>query len=172
MKRTLALVLLTVLVMIAPTCFADELVSMTIPSFDGTPIATQEELNTEAGEWYESAVLNEDGSVTYRLTQEKRNEVIASFVAEVDKEFHKMIESEDYPNFVGIERNESFTEYTIETKSEELDLNETFSFMIFMLDSAMYHAMNGTEPDDVVVTYVNTESGMVIHEIKLSEMGE
>ena len=60
MKRTLALVMLTVLVMIAPTCFADELVSMTIPSFDGTPIATQEELNTEAGEWYESAVLNED----------------------------------------------------------------------------------------------------------------
>lgn len=83
-----------------------------------------------------------------------------------------MIGSEDYPNITAIDFNETFTEFTITTKSTELDIVESFSALLFYMQGGMYNTFNGTPVDNITVVYKNADSGEVISTSNSSEMGE
>ncbi len=121
---------------------------------------------------YKSITLNEDGSLTYVMTKSQHKGLMAEMRTSFEESLDEMVGSEDYPNFVGIKANELFTEFKITTKSEELDLAESFSVLAFYMMSGMYNIFNGTEVDNCKVTFINERSGEVISESNSSEMGE
>lgn len=73
-----------------------------------------------------------------------------------------MIGSEDYPNFTDIKANDDFTQFTVTTKSEELNLTESISVMGFYMYGGMYNIFNGTAVENVHVDFVNADTGEII----------
>lgn len=146
-------------------------VDLTIPS-DFVGETTQEELDKVAEEkGYKSVTLNEDGSATYVMTKSQHKDMMQSTSESIEESLNEMIGSEDYPNFTSIEHNDDFTEFTVTTKSTELDMNESFSVMSFYMYGGMYNIFNGTPADNVHVDFVNADSGEIIESSDSDDAG-
>lgn len=132
---------------------------------------TQEELNqalTENG--YKSATLNDDGSVTYVMSKAKHRELMQEMTSTINESLNDMIGSEEYPSFTKIEANDDFTEFTVTTTSTELSLTESFSVLGFYMYGGLYNAFNGTQTDNISVTFVNADTGEVIQTSNSSDL--
>lgn len=148
-------------------------VTITLPAEYAEEGWTQEDYDQAAQEaGWQSATLNEDGSVTYVMTKAQHDAMMTELADSIDSALEKMVGSEDYPNFVSIVANDDYTDFVITTKSEELDFNETFSTLAFYIYGGMYHAFNGTTPENIHIAFVNDVSGEVIDELNSSDMGE
>jgi len=146
-------------------------VTLTIPA-DYAEGVTQESLNESVKEkGWKSATLNDDGSITYVMTKKQHKEMMNEFAQSINESLQELCNSEDYPNFVSVTAEDEFTKFTIVTKSEELDLNESFSVMMFYMYGGMYHIFNGTSPvDNIHVDFVNETSGEIISSADSKDM--
>lgn len=147
-------------------------VELTIPA-DYVGETTQEELDSIATEnGYKSIVLHDDGSATYTMTKAQHKEMMDEMEASINSSLAEMVGSENYPNFTGIKTNDNFTEFTITTKSTELDMSESFSVITFYMYGGMYNIFNGTPVDNVSVTFINADSGEVISSSNSADSGQ
>lgn len=138
-------------------------VSITIPADFLDEGLTQEELNEEASEaGYKSATLNEDGSATYIMTKAQHKEMMNGIRESIDQALDEMIDPESYPSFVEITANDDYSHFTVKTTATELGLTESFSVLAFYVYGGMYHAFNGTQIDNIAVTFINAETGDII----------
>ena len=85
---------------------------------------------------------------------------------------NEMVGSENYPNFTKIEANENFTEFTVTTKSAELDMNESFSTMAFYMYGGLYGVFSGENVSNISVTFINADTGQVIETANSSDAGQ
>ena len=146
-------------------------VTLTIPAdfiMDQTQ-ADLDKLATEKG--YQSITLNTDGSATYVMTRKQHEELLAEYQQQLTDALNEMVGSEDYPNFTSIVVNDNFTEFTVTTKSTELDMTESFSVMAFYMYGGLYGVFSGTEVDNVHVDFVNADTGEIIDSSDSSDMG-
>lgn len=136
-------------------------VNLTIPA-DYIGDATQEELSQEAEANGYKIVLNDDGSATYTMTKGQHKKMMMELSDSINTTLADMVGSEDYPNFTDIKANDDFTQFTVTTKSEELDFTESISVMGFYMFGGMYNTFNGTPIDNVHVDFLNADTGEVI----------
>lgn len=137
-------------------------VELTIPA-EYVGEQTQDDLDAIAEEHgFKSIVLNADGSATYIMTKKQHSEFLQELRDQMNSTLDEMIGSQEYPNFTKIEANDSFTEFTITTKSTELDLTESFSALAFYIYGGMYGVFSGEDVDNVSVTFINEATGEVI----------
>ena len=147
-----------------------EPVELTVPAefIEGS---TQEDLDKLAKEYgINSIVLNPDGSATYTMTKKQHKEFMKDYRDQLNQTINEMIGSEEYPNFTNIEANDNFTEFTVTTKSTELDIVESFSVMAFYMYGGLYNIFSEEDIDDVSVTFVNADSGQVIETANSSDL--
>ncbi len=146
-------------------------VEITVPAdFLGEGI-TQESLDADAAASnYISAKLNDDGSVTYVMTKAVHDEMMVGVRDNIQQALDEMVGSEEFPSFTKVEANDDFTQFTVETTSTELGLVESFSVLGFYMFGGMYHAFNGTQVDDIAVTFINADSGDTVGEAHSSDM--
>lgn len=192
-KRLLAIIMSTLLVFSMVACGSDSntesensetnndeievdenllTIELTIPA-DYIGETTQEELDKTADENdYKSITLNEDGSATYVMTKRQHKELMNEMASDIDASLEELVGSEDYPNFTKIEANDDYSSFTITTASTELDLNESFSVMVFYMYGGMYNAFNGTTVENVHVDFVNADSGEIISSSDSSDIAE
>lgn len=123
---------------------------------------TQEELDAAAEEYGYKVVLNKDGSATYTMTKKQHEKMLSDLSDEIHTSLSEMVGSEEYPNITDVTANENFTQFTITTKSTELDLNESFSIMGFYMYGGMYNIFSGEDIDNIHVDFVNADSGEII----------
>lgn len=144
-------------------------VELTIPAtyMEGQ---TQEDLNiiSEAS-GYKSITLNADGSATYVMTKEQHKIMMDEMADSINSSLNEMF---DYPSFTEIKANDTFTEFTITTTSTELDMTESLSVMLFYMYGGMYNIFNGTEANNISVTFVNADTGEIISVSNSSDMNE
>lgn len=144
---------------------------LTIPAdfMEGT---TQEELDTNVKDgYYNSAKINSDGSVTFSMTKAQHKKIIKDTRKSLNESLDKLVGSKEYPNFTSVSANKDFTEFTIKTKSKELDMQESFSVMAFYMYGGMYNAFSGKEVDNISITFVNNETGDTIETYNSKDMG-
>ena len=146
-------------------------VTLTIPA-EYIGETTQEELDAAAEEAGYQITLNEDGSATYVMTKSQHKKLMDDMAASVNQSLDDMLTSGDYPNFTSIETNDDFTEFTVTTKSTELDIAESFSVLGFYMTAGIYHIFSGEEVDNIHVDFINADSGEIIHSADSSETGE
>jgi hypothetical protein len=146
-------------------------IKLTIPS-DFIEGQAQEDLDKQAKEYGYKVKLNDDGSATYTMTQAQHKKIVSEMKDSLNDSLNEMIGSESYPNFTKIEANDNFTEFTVTTKSTELDFTESFSVLAFYMYGGMYNIFSGEEVDNVSVTFVNADSGQVIETANSSDMGQ
>lgn len=146
-------------------------VEITVPAdFLGEGI-TQESLDADvAASNYISAKLNDDGSVTYVMTKAVHDEMMVGVRDNIQQALDEMVGSEEFPSFTKVEANDDFTQFTIETTSTELGLVESFSVLGFYMFGGMYHAFNGTQVDDIAVSFINADTGDTVGEAHSSDM--
>jgi len=141
-------------------------VEITIPADLAEDVTDEELAETAREDGIKSAVRNEDGSVTYVMTKKKHQEIMESIDESFDASLEELVSSEEYPSFVKVEHSDDYAKWTVTTtasSSDDLTLNETISVMIFYMYAGIYHAYNGTTIDDVVIDFVNADTGEVIY---------
>lgn len=133
---------------------------------------TQEELDATCKEkGYKSITLNDDGSAAYVMSKKQHEELMADMTDTINGSINDMIGSEDYPDITDIQFNDTYTEFTITTTSEELDMVQSLSVFAFYMYGGMYNAFNGTNEENISVTFVNADTGETISTSNSSELG-
>ena len=132
---------------------------------------TQEELDKKVKEgYYNSAKINSDGSVTFSMTKSQHRKILKDTEKSINDSLDKMVGSEEYPNFTSISANKNFTEFKVKTKSEQLDMLESFSVMAFYIYGGMYNGFIGEEVDNICVTFINDETEDIIETLNSKDM--
>mgnify|MGYP006867375130 FL=1 len=145
-------------------------VTMILPA-DYVGDTTQEDLDALANEkGYQSIVLNDDGSATYTMTKSQHKALLQETADSINQSLGEMIGSETYPNFTDITVNSDFTSFTVTTKSTKLDMNESFSVMVFYMYGGFYAICDGRKADNIHVDFVNADSGEIISSSNSSDM--
>lgn len=146
-------------------------VDFTIPAEYVQENKTQAELDRVAKEsGYKSITLNSDGSVTYKMSKKQHDELMAEMRNELNNSLKEMVESGDNPTFVDIKANSDFTQFTVTTTSEELNLVESFSVLGFYMYGYTYAAFDGREVDNISVKFVNASTGKVISQANSKDL--
>ena len=99
-------------------------VTITFPAdFVGEDV-TQESLDEKAGTNYISAKLNEDGSVTYKMTKKQHKEMMDGMVQNIEDTLKEMTDSDEYA-YEDIKHNKDFTSFDVTLSTNELGLKES-----------------------------------------------
>lgn len=137
-------------------------VTLTIPA-DFVGEVTQEELDETAEQvGYQSATLNDDGSVTYVMTKAQHKEMLAELRKNIEQSLNEMVKSENYPNITAITANENFTVFTVTTQNDEPDFAESLAVIGFYLYGGTYAVFSGDEVDNIHVDFINESTGEII----------
>ncbi len=140
----------------------EDTVTITIPS-QYESISTQEEADEIAEKnGYESAVLEEDGSLTIVMTSSVHDDLMNQFVRVARGGMDELIGSQQYPNITDIIVNEDYSIFTVTTESEIISEDENYSGMELVMYGMLYHIYSGNDVDNIHVDYVNATSGEII----------
>ena len=146
-------------------------VEITVPAdFVGETTQADLDANVSAGKFL-SAKLNDDGSVTYKMTKGQHKEVMEGIKESIVEALDEMIASEDY-SFTKIEPNSDFTKFKVTTTSSELNLAKSFSVLAFYMYGGMYNVFNGTEVENIAVDFINEATGQIMNSANSRDMGE
>ena len=135
-------------------------VSITIPA-ELVGEITQEELDEGNGTNYVSAVINDDGSVTYKMTKAQHKEMLASLVKGFDEGIQEMVDDNENFSIASVKYNEDFTVFDVTMDGNELGLGDSFSVMAFYMYGGMYGIFTGKRPEHVVVNFYDPEGNLI-----------
>ncbi|GAA0339772.1 hypothetical protein GCM10008967_32670 [Bacillus carboniphilus] len=143
-------------------------VEVTLPAsmFEGQDFET---IKAEAeGEGIKEVTQNEDGSITYKMSKAKHEEMMDEIRTSITQSVDEMKNSEEYASIKDVKYNDSFTEFTLVVDQaayeESMDGFAVFSLGMFGM---LYQVYDGQKPDDTSVNiFVQDEaSGEVFDEI-------
>ncbi len=110
---------------------------------------------------FDSGVLNDDGSVTYTMTQAKHREILDEYAASVDSSIADSIKSEK--SIKEVTHNDSFTEFTVTVDRAAYEDSISAQFVGFglALTASMYQAFDGVGEGGYKVTlnFVDESTG-------------
>ena len=112
-------------------------VSITFPADFVPEGTTQESIDREAGETYISGKLNEDGSVTYKMTKKQHKTMLDAMAQSLDESLQEMVDSEDY-TITEITHNKDFTQFDVKVEGNELGLGDSVTVIGFYIFGGMY----------------------------------
>lgn len=135
------------------------MVSVTIPAnFIGE--ITQEELDQKAGDTYVSAKLNNDGSVTYKMTKSQHKKMLDGIVESIDSSLQDMVDDESY-SFTSIKHNDDYTQFDVTISGTELNLSDSFATLGFYIYGGMYGIFSGHRADNVIVNFYDADGNLI-----------
>ena len=134
--------------------------SITIPAELVGDEMTQEELDANAESSYISAKLNEDGSVTYKLTKQQHKAMLDDFVETMDQSIQEMLDSEDYA-FTDIKYNDDYTQFDVTLSTDEVGFAEGFAALAFYVYGGMYGIFSGHTADNITVNYYDSNGNLI-----------
>lgn len=144
-------------------------VKITVPA-DIVGEITQEELDQGVGESYLGAKLNDDGSVTYKLTKAQHQEMLSGIKTSVDEGINSIINDKENYSISAVTYNEDFTEFQVTIEGEEIGLGDYFSALLFYMYGGLYGTFTGNAVDNVKVEFVDVD-GNVLETANSSEAG-
>ena len=134
-------------------------VSITLPASLVKDV-TQEDLDNDTSGTYQSAKLNDDGSVTMKLTKTQYKEMLASISQELDACIKEISESDDY-NIDKVEHNDDFSKFDVTLSTDEVDLYDSIASLAFYMYGGMYQIFKGSKSANVVVNYYDTNGALI-----------
>lgn len=135
-------------------------VSLTVPKDFAGDTATQEELDQNAGDTYVSAKLNDDGSVTYKMTKAQHKAMLDGIVESIDSSLEEMIGDENY-SITDIKHSDDYTQFDVTLSGTELGLGDAFSTMAFYIYGGMYGIFSGHRTDSIVVNFYDPNGNII-----------
>lgn len=134
---------------------------------------TQEDLDEGVAEGeYQSATLNDDGSITFMVTPEQRDEYETMLRDSIQQGLDELKGPDGIPDVVDIETNNDYTSFIVTTSAEEVGTEEAFSILAFAMYGGLYNSFLGNEIDNVHVDFVNADTGEILESVDTKDMGE
>ena len=145
-----------------PTPAPPEMVSITVPSGYVDSEMTEEELQAEAAGEGMEAVLNEDGSVTYTMTKEQHEQIMADMTESFDEMLRELTEGEEaVESFREVKHNESYSDFDILVNPELYSEWDAFIALSLVMYAGAYRIYSGDGEPEVEVRMVDAETGEV-----------
>ena len=140
----------------------EEKVTLVIPTVYEN-VSTQEEADEiRERNGYESATLEEDGSLTIVMNRSQYDELISDFRESVDRGIAEIV-SEDYGSSIEkIEYNDDYSVFTVTVSTDEIGIIERQTADELVMYGTLYHIYTAGEADHIQVDYVNRDSGEII----------
>lgn len=127
----------------------------------------------------EEATVNDDGSITYKMSKAQHEEMMAEVGTSVEEATTTITESGDYPSIQSIETSDNYDQFTVQVDREAFENSfDGFATMTLGVIGSMYQLINGEDPDsyEVNIDMEDAETGEVFNTITypeaLEEMGE
>lgn len=146
-------------------------VEITIPasfyeSLGITP--SEEELSEDAkNEKDTEYIINEDGSVTCKMSKAAYKKKMDEFLAGIQKSIDDILnDKETYPSILEIVTNDDYSEITVKTtckSKDELSMDENMIGFLISISALPYHIYSKEQPEKIVVNYVNSDTGDLIY---------
>ena len=139
-----------------------ETVTVVIPTVYES-VTTQEEaekIRKENG--YESAVLNDDGSLTIVMSRSQHDEMLGQFKKSVDEGITEIIHTVEDSAIEKIEYNDDYSIFTVTVSGDELGLAERQAADELVMYGTLYHIYSGNDVDHIKVDYLSSGTGEVI----------
>ena len=116
---------------------------------------TEEEIVAGAKEeGISEAVVNEDGSVTYKMSKSKHKEMMKEMGDGIVETIKEVVESDDYPSIKEISYNKHFNEFDVKVDRELYENGfDGFAILGLAMGSAYYSAFNGESSEDMKITF-------------------
>lgn len=144
-------------------------VSITLPADLVGESVTQESIDANAGTNYTSGKLNEDGSVTYKMTKKQHKAMLDDLTAQFEEALAEMENSEDYA-IEKITHNADFTSFDVKLTTDEVGITESFMVLAFYMYGGIYSIFSGRQKD-ITVNYYNA-AGEQIDTANSADVGE
>lgn len=121
---------------------------------------------------FKDGFLNEDGSVTYKMSKSQHEEFLKGYKESIDGTISDMLNDENNESFVDITYNDSLTQFTISVDSEKFSMLDMINAFAFYIEGTYYQLFNFVPIDDVdvQVDFVDKDTGEVIETARMSEM--
>ena len=139
-----------------------ELRTIVIPTMYES-VTSQEEADKIAEKnGYESAFLEEDGSLTVVMEEEVYEKMISAFLDSVEKGVKEIIGDGSVSSVKKIEYNEDLSIFTVTIDADEIGIIERQAAEELVMYGTLYHIYTGNNVDHIQVDFVSEESGEVI----------
>ena len=126
-------------------------------------VTSQEEADEIAEKnGYESAVLDEDGSLTIVMEEDIYEKMISAFLESVEKGVQEIIGDGSVSSVRKIEYNEGLSVFTVRVDTDEIGIIERQAAEELVMYGTLYHIYTGNSVDHIQVDFVSEESGEVI----------
>lgn len=125
---------------------------------------------TDSGK-YTTVTANDDGSVTYVVTEDQHEALLTDFKAEIDKTITEVVDSSDIA-ITTVNYTEDMSEFNIYVDEENATGLEAFYALYFCIYGNYYQYMNGgsTDTTDTTVNLVDAVSEETVETIKASDI--
>lgn len=137
-------------------------VEITLPA-DFFEEETPEEIESAAKEnGVKEVKVNEDGSVYYKMSKSKHNEMMKEMEQGVIETVDELVNGEDFQSFKEISYNKDFTEFDIKVDPVAYENSfDGFGLMGLAMVSMYYSAFDGKADDNIKATMniINNETG-------------
>ncbi len=129
-------------------------VEVTLPQSFFEESTEAEILSAAEEEGFSDAKINEDGSVTYKMSKSKHKELMTEMKQEMVTSIEEMVTSGDYPSIKEISYNKKFDEFDIKVKRAEYENSfDGFAILGLVFSGAYYSAFDGKSGDDLKLTF-------------------
>ena len=141
-------------------------VEVTLPAglFEGTP--EEEIISNAKEEGFNDVTVNEDGSVTYKMSKKEHQQLLNELETEMEKTIEDIKESDDYPSIVDIKQNKDLTQFDVTVKRQQYeDSFDGFAILTLAISGMYYGAFNGLSEDElkVKINLIDEETDQVFH---------
>ena len=143
-------------------------VTLTLPAELTDPETTQEQIDAEAGEFYTSGKLNDDGSVTYKMTKEQHKAMLKKVTDSIDEGLQELISTAEL-SITKVTHNDSFTSFDVQLSKDEVGMMESVAVIGLYLYGGMYAVFSGQDAEDIAVNFYGA-NGSLLKTAKKSDM--
>lgn len=134
-------------------------VSLTIPASNVETSANQTDLNQETDKTYSKVTINDDGSVTYKMTKEQ----YMARLKVLEKSFEEATKGLLYRGdltYKEIEHDDNYTNWNITLGGNTIGIGDYYTTEAFFAYGFTYQLYTGTK-EPVVVNYYNNEGKLI-----------
>ena len=159
--RKIALILAVIMVFTLAGC-GEKTVDVTMPAALFSD-QTEEDIKKAAEEnGYLGCTINENGSVTYTMTESRHREMLDELVSRADESIAELIGK--VASFTKIDNNSDMSEFSVYMDSEKATMFDKFYALAFYTVGAYYQSFAGKSADeiDVIIKFIDAETNEVL----------
>ena len=123
---------------------------------------TEESIKAEAEEkGFSECTVNEDGSVTYKMSKTMHKELLSEMRASLDESIDSLINGEEaVASFIKIDHADDFSQFDIFVDPETYTTWDGIYALVFYISGAYYQIFDGKDADtvDVLVNFIDNNT--------------